>query len=91
MASIRGGSRTAATSKMRRFAIIVNGFHPLTIMAKCPILDVAAALEPPVSIKQSLSSKGVSERAQTFVAEIRDLDIRLYTKPERKNISFYCD
>ena len=24
---VRGGSRTAATSKMERFVIIVNGFH----------------------------------------------------------------
>ena len=57
MASIRGGSRTAATSKMERFAIIVNGFHPLTIMTKCPILDVAAVPGPPLSIKQSLQKE----------------------------------
>ena len=30
--SIRGGSRTAATSKMERFVIIVNGFQPLSIV-----------------------------------------------------------
>ena len=29
---IRGGSRTAATSKMERFVIIVNGWKPLTII-----------------------------------------------------------
>ena len=34
----RGGSRAAGTSKMERFVIIVNGF----------ILDVAAALDPPL-------------------------------------------
>ena len=27
----RGGSRTAATSKMERFVIIVNGFQPLKV------------------------------------------------------------
>ena len=30
MTYCRGGSRTAATSKMERFVIIVNGWKPLT-------------------------------------------------------------
>ena len=47
--SNRRGSRTASTSKMERFVIIVNGFQPLTIITKCSILDVAAALDPPLS------------------------------------------
>ena len=42
---IRGRSRAAATSKMERFVIIVNGFQPLTIITKRSILDVAAALD----------------------------------------------
>ena len=42
----RGGSRAAATSKMEPFVIIVNGFQPLTIIAKRSILNVAAALDP---------------------------------------------
>ena len=55
----RGGSRTAATSKMEHFAIIVKGWKPLTIItkssildqtltiiAKRSILDVAAVLDP---------------------------------------------
>ena len=46
---IRGGSRTAATSKMEHFAIIVNGWKPLTIITKCSILDAAAVLDPPLS------------------------------------------
>ena len=33
---------------MLRFVIIVNGFQPLTIITKCSILDVAAALDPPL-------------------------------------------
>ena len=40
---LRGGSRAAATSKMEHFAIIVNGF------TKRSILDVAAALDPPLT------------------------------------------
>ena len=45
--SPRGGSRAAATFKMERFVIIVNGWKPLTIITKRSILDVAAALDPP--------------------------------------------
>ena len=41
----RDGSRTAATSKMERFVIIVNGFHLLIIITKCSIMDVAAVLD----------------------------------------------
>ena len=44
---IRGGSRTAATSKIERFVIIVNSFYPLTIITKRSILDAAAVLDPP--------------------------------------------
>ena len=38
-----------ATSKMERFVIIVNSWKLLTIIAKCSILDVAAALNPPLA------------------------------------------
>ena len=46
----RGGSRTAATSKMEQFVIIVNGWKPLTIILKHSILDVAAFLDPSLLI-----------------------------------------
>ena len=46
--SRRGGSRAAATPKMECFVIIVIGFLPLTIITKHSILDVAAALDPPL-------------------------------------------
>ena len=46
----RGGSRAAAISKMERFAIIVNGWKPLTIINKRSILDVAATLDPPLKL-----------------------------------------
>ena len=48
--NIRGRSRAAATSKMERFVIIVNGFQPLTIITKCSIQNVAAALDPPLNM-----------------------------------------
>ena len=54
-ATCRGGSRNAATSKMERFMIIVNGLQPLTIITKCPILDVAAVLDLPLGSRQKLS------------------------------------
>ena len=44
----RGGSTTAATSKMELFVIIVNGFQPLTFVTVWSILDVAAVLDPPL-------------------------------------------
>ena len=47
---IRVASRAAAPSKMERFVIIVNGFQPLTIITKHSILDVAAALDPPLGM-----------------------------------------
>ena len=46
----RGGSRTAATSKVKRFVIIVNGWKPLTIITKRSILNVAAVLDPPLRL-----------------------------------------
>ena len=48
----RGGSRAAATSKMEWFMTIVNGWKSLTIIAKLSILDVAAALDPPLILRQ---------------------------------------
>ena len=44
----RGGSRTAATSKVELFVIIVNGFQPLFIISKIFTLNVAAVLDLPV-------------------------------------------
>ena len=45
------GSRAAAKSKMERLVIIVNGFQPLTIITKRSILDAAAVLDPPLTIR----------------------------------------
>ena len=42
----RGQSKTAATSKMERFVIIVNRWKALTIITKRSISDVAAVLDP---------------------------------------------
>ena len=44
----RGGYRAPATSKMERFVIIVYAWKPLTIITKRSILNVAAALDPPL-------------------------------------------
>ena len=51
MIAIRGGFRTAATSKIKHFVIIINDWKPLTTITKCSILDVAVVLDQlPVSI-----------------------------------------
>ena len=47
---VRGGSKTAATSKIELFVIILNGWKPLTIITKCSIFDAAAALDPPLKV-----------------------------------------
>ena len=54
--AIGGGFRAAATSKMERFVIIVNGWKPLTIVTKHSILDVPAALDPRVGVITKESS-----------------------------------
>ena len=40
---------------MERFMIIVNGMKPLIIVIKYSILDVAAALDPPLLMEQQMS------------------------------------
>ena len=47
---LSGGSRAAGTSKMECFVVIVNAFQPLTINTKHSILDVVAALYPPLRL-----------------------------------------
>ena len=47
---MRGGSRTAATSKVELFVIIVDGWKLLTIITKSSTLDVAAVLDPPMTL-----------------------------------------
>ena len=44
----RDGFRTAATSKMEHFVIIVNGWKPSTIITKSSILNVATVLDLPL-------------------------------------------
>ena len=46
----RSGSGAAATSKTERIVIKVNGWKPFTIITKRSILDVAAVLDPPLTI-----------------------------------------
>ena len=58
----RGGSRTAATSKMERFMIIVNGWKPLTIITKRSILDVVAVLDPPLRFSLNNDCKLIGQQ-----------------------------
>ena len=63
----RGGSRTAALSKMERFMIIVNGFQTLTIITKRSILDVAAVLDPPLMMTSKYFHSHVSSDVRTII------------------------
>ena len=66
--------RAAATSKMERFVIIVNGFKPLTVITKRSILDVSAALHPPLVIalhcNTSLFLGGETYKASRLLTEL---------------------
>ena len=73
---IRGGSRAAAASQMEHFMIIVNGFQLLTIITKRSILDVAAALDPPLIIILTVAKESTNESA-TVIGEDADLFILL--------------
>ena len=46
--NFRAGFKAAATSKMERFVIIINGFQPLAIITKRSVLDVATVLDSPL-------------------------------------------
>ena len=48
--TVKGGSRSAATSKMECFVIIVNGFKLLIVITKRSILDVAVVLDPSLTV-----------------------------------------
>ena len=52
--SVKGRPRTAATFKMERFVIIVNGLSPLFIITNCSILDISAVLDPPLNLFSKL-------------------------------------
>ena len=79
----RGGSRTAATSKVELFVIIVIDFQPLIIITKSSTLDVAAVLDPPLRSNYISLAKVITDLEQftnSFLSDKRD-------KPE--NYVFY--
>ena len=88
----RGGSRAAATSKMEHFVIIVNGWKSLTIITKRSILDVAAALDPPLKLIEKQQSDGCTEDSdiQKIQANQVSYDIVLFNKRNIKNIANFC-
>ena len=73
----RDGSRTAATSKVELFVIIVNAFQPLTIITKGSTLDVAAALDPPLIQEIMGQRKPMFWHILYSVALLRTLEIDL--------------
>ena len=55
---------------MERYVIIVNGWKPLTIITKRSILDVAAVLDPPLTI-----TKQIRNSCHNLTRRIMKLDI----------------
>ena len=68
----KGGSRTAGTSKMELFVIIVNGRKPLTIMTKCSILDITTVLDPPLIMEAQVTN---SQKPLTVFAKHPIIDV----------------
>ena len=66
----RGGSRTAATSKVELFVVIVNCWKPLTIMTKSSTLDVTAVLDPPLGTMMNLFPTTLGSFAWPFTEKI---------------------
>ena len=77
------GCRTAATSKMERFVIIVNGFQPSTIITKRSILYVAAVLDP-LLINDTLKGIDYTKDSRYFDVTYEKLSGR-YRHEERVN------
>ena len=50
MSKLRDVPRTSATSKMKFFVTLVNGFQPLTNVTTNSMLDLAGVLETPLII-----------------------------------------
>ena len=50
ISGVRGGSRTAVTSKVELFVMIVNDWMPLTIITKSSTLHAAAVLDLPLGV-----------------------------------------
>ena len=67
---IRGGFRTAATSKVELFVIIVNRFQPLSIITKNSTLDAAAVLDPPLEMLQKDQSNFEPNYFELFLPSI---------------------
>ena len=87
----RGGSRTAATSKMELFVIIVNGFQSLTIITKSFSLDVAAVLDPPLGLSdfQKITVAALNQNfrirnQKSFLIETTSTSIKIILKKKLK-------
>ena len=64
----RGGSRTAAASKVELFVIIVNDWKPLTIITKSSTFDAPAVLDPPlITVEKICFQEEISMFLVTYV------------------------
>ena len=76
----RGGSRTAATSKIENFV------KPFTIITKCSILGIAVVLDAPLV---SLCKMWISLRPYAFIQKCYYLDTIFLEKIHHISTNFY--
>ena len=88
--TFRGGSRAAITSKMQCFVIIVNGSKPLTIITKHSILDVAAALDPPLALFDQIV-RFVASNLRQQCEHASCFKLKLIYTPFSKNLYFLAE
>ena len=70
---------------MERFVIIVNGSQPLTIVTKRFILDVAAALDPPLLFINTFSTN--SNKLSKFDAgNVILFEIKVFGRDTKKTM-----
>ena len=66
---------------MEHFVIIVNGWKPLTNITESSILDVAAVLDPPLSIRFVFETAFISEQiAEDRSAALLKISEKFITK-----------
>ena len=81
----RGGSRTAARSKMERFVIIVNGFQPLTITTKT--LHIGCCSSPRSASESSWSTISIIAKSCRCVLLCHKLNFFAWSKRSKNRSS----
>ena len=81
----RGGSRTAARSKMERFVITVNGFQPLTLITKT--LHIGCCSSPRSASESSWSTISIIAKSCRCVLLCHKLNFFAWSKRSKNRSS----